>query len=348
MPLCNVQPISESTSLVKTHETYTTFDSAISDEVYVVVAGKSGHGKSTALNNIFSLDFEARIAATSVTKVFTVKKAGKNGVQLTVIDTPGFAALDINGQEVADAAAMMDSTIIRGYTLLYCISISPSNRLSQEDANVIDCLHSTLGKVMWDKGIILFTNADTVRSDEFEDQSKTQKYIDHIKERAVQLSSLLKDKGFKGDIKTIFEYSEMSEGDVVAIPVGKNPDNEFDILPGIVQQNDDWTNEVIGKILIKTKDQRRKKAILTLKYGAASTGTTAAFTVGGAVLGCGIGATAGVILGPLGVGVGAGTGAAIGAGVGAATGTVVSTTTVHIKRKKRNKAREKLLPKVLQ
>ena len=158
-------------------------ETASKDEPRLIVAGKPGNGKSTALNNIFGLNLQAKAAIHSVTTKFELRKVEKHGICLTVFDTPGLGALDIDKEAVT--AAMTDSIIGTDFTLLYCLSVAPCSRLTEVDRAIIHSLHASLGKEVWDKCVILFTFSDTVRRDEFGSTDETENYKAYMKTMAV-------------------------------------------------------------------------------------------------------------------------------------------------------------------
>ena len=247
---------------------------AIADEVCIMVAGKPGSGKSTALNNIFGMDLKTNISSCSVTKEITTRRLTRNGVRLTVIDTPGLGAIDIDKKAVTDAMA----TTVCGmsYTLLYCLSVAPSSRLTEMDEIIIRNLHATLGKEVWDKCLVLFTFSDTAMLDEFSSDNQKEPYVKYTKEVANAFYSILKGCGSDiSKVSVVFDYESNSifdrtdcEGEIMAIPVGKSVDrmNEPDILPDIIARSEPWTDLVFVEIMMKTREEQRK-AFVVLKYG---------------------------------------------------------------------------------
>lgn len=245
---------------------------AQTDEVYMIVAGKPGNGKSTALRNIFGVDFEAGLAPSSITKEVTTCKVNKEGIQLTVVDTPGLGALDINKEAVI--SEISDIIKDKSYTLLYCLSVAPNCRLTEIDEIIIGNLHQTLGDRVWDRCVILFTFSDTARCDEFRDQK--ERYKSYIKEVAAELTSIIQTHGSASStIRTVFECESNNvfdrkeqNNEIMAIPVGKNVDRirEVDMLPDVISQNESWADLVFVELMRKTEEEERRKFV-TLNYG---------------------------------------------------------------------------------
>ena len=283
----------------------------------IMIAGKPANGKSTALNNIFGLKLKTGVSACSVTQKIIGTDVVKNNHSLKIIDTPGLGALDIKREEIA---IVMGETIKNNdYTLIYCLSVSPCSRLTEEDKTIVSNLNEFLGKEVWQKCVILFTFSDTTWRDEFADNDDQEGYKYHLKVMATKFLSILKSFDQNAPpIKTIFEDRESS--DVVAFPVGKKTMSTKDILPGvIIEEGNDWTDLVFLEILKKTAEDKRK-SLIALKYGAAIAGSGASAVLVATLVGAGAGAAVGALGGPIGSIAAAGVGAAGGfiAGGGAA------------------------------
>lgn len=93
---------------------------------------KTGQGKSTALNNIFGLKFEADLSFASVTTAITIITVEINSVTMKIIDTPGLEASDITTEDVLANLKKQKIDQCR-VILLYCSSVGPNNKVSKED-----------------------------------------------------------------------------------------------------------------------------------------------------------------------------------------------------------------------
>lgn len=288
----------------------------------IIVAGKPRNGKSKALNNIFDLDFASEVSCKSVTQHVLKKTVKKKGRELQIIDTPGLGAIDIPTKditkEIKDAIEGID------YTLLYCLSVSPNSTLTEIDKTIVMNLHTSLGKVVWDKCVLLLTFSDNAikefmseeeerSEDALEDMSKnpSERYTEFLKEYAEQFQSLLKTCGAHvSKVKTIFEYEtqeareEQTWKEIVAVPVGKLRTDSDKILPGIkFKDQEDWTDIAFTEMMKKTKEERRE-LFLSFKYDHV-------FPIG--LGGLAVGAVIGTMFGPLGSIFGAGIGGAVSA-----------------------------------
>lgn len=302
--------------------------SAGTNPVVLMVTGKTGSGKSTALNNIFDLHFEARNSPTSVTQAVTGEDIEKNGVTLRIIDTPGLGAVNLKTEEIV--RKMDAATKDLDFTLLYCLSVKPSDTLTETDKIIVKNLQSGLGSRVWDKCVLLLTFSDVARCDEFSSQHQTEDYIAYLQGHVRAFHLLLQQCGAEvSGVKTIFEYDRQQQvrkqqesvGEIVAVPVKKSKSNEPNILPRI---NSDWTESAFIEIKKTSQLRKRKETNRTVTKGS----------VAGVVMGAGIGAVVGVFSNPLGLGMPIG--ACIGATVGVAVAYLISTCLDKSKRSQKD------------
>ena len=138
-------------------------------DIVIVVAGKSGTGKSTLINNFLALDgsraAEARLQPTSVTKEVKRYDGEVNGVLIRAIDMPGLhARRHTDDKEKEVVAALSHVTDGNADILIYCTSLT--QRLDTIDERNISTLIKAFGKKVWDNAILVLTHADSVLEDE--------------------------------------------------------------------------------------------------------------------------------------------------------------------------------------
>ena len=302
----------------------------------IMVAGRARNGKSTALNNIFGLDLVAKASAKSVTQIVStsevtkkITKPNENNelqeeeVTLQVIDTPGLGVTDIKKEDILKDMKKITQGV--DYTLMYCFSVAPNSIIYETDKVIVENLHRSLGKDIWNKCVLLFTFSDYARQ-EFEDSK--EEYIEYIKSHAREFEELLQSIGSDApSVKTVFDYEspenleqEENPSGIIAIPVNKKTKDSKSILPGMLKNGQDWTDLVFVELMKKTAEEDRVP-FFYFRYPNLFLGAGA--TSAGAAIGAGAGAVVGVLGGPVGIAAGAGIGALLGgAGAGVAGFTI--------------------------
>ena len=219
----------------------------------IMVAGQPRFGKSTALSNIFGLDFVAEARPTSVTQVVgdrhvtkEIHTAQKNGpdlvekITLRVIDTHGLGALDIPQERIIKEMTEMVKS--DNYTLLHCFNVAQNNCVTEVDMSILRNLHAAFGAGIWSKSVILFTFRDFALTEfDYADQ-----YRDYINAHAEVFEKMLKEFGCSNPprIRTIFQYSLASDEtestpEIVAIPTRGTVKRSDEILLGTLKDGDD-------------------------------------------------------------------------------------------------------------
>ena len=230
-----------------------------SSELTVIVAGRSRCGKTTLLNNVFGLSLTAKACVESVTTRVCEVKVIKNGVKVTVIDTPGLTALDISWDDYARQVNSLKS-INNGFIFLYCLSVSPNTSITEVEIAAVKKLPSLYGKHIWEMFCLILTFSDHAR----EENELEEDYIACMKYHTKKFQTILKESGVKyKDIKTIFDkQSRPRFTGPVAIPVQRKTDRGQAILPGIFG-NDDWTEVVFTEIQQRSKPSKSSTLLET-------------------------------------------------------------------------------------
>ena len=244
-------------------------------KVTVMVAGKPRMGKSTVFNNLFGLNLRAAPGASSVTTTVLDETISQNGVEVRYIDTPGVRAVDVCSENVLQD---ISATIGRGdnsFTLLYCVSAYSG--FTEDDVKIVNKLNKRFGANIWKRCILVLTNCDIIRSQNFDTEKEDDRYKICLKAFAGMFAEILKKSKINAPpVKVIFEVrgkSDISAGSdggagvgaspdgitmadtIVAVPVAKSKKAGKDpnILPGIkIAGNLNWSDFVFMEILKKS------------------------------------------------------------------------------------------------
>ena len=138
-------------------------------DIVVVVAGKSGTGKSTLINNFLALEgsnaAKTRLQPTSVTEEVKRYDGEVNGVLVRAVDMPGLHARDDSEDTESEVvAALTHHTDGKADILIYCMSLI--QRVDFIDEGNIATLNKAFGEKIWDNSILVLTHADSVLDDE--------------------------------------------------------------------------------------------------------------------------------------------------------------------------------------
>ena len=118
----------------------------------VMIAGRRGSGRRTALSNIFHLKLDALASALSVTRVINAfevikkvprKMGNTSDVIIQIVDTTGLECVDNCRGKYLDELKRVINRV--NFTLLYCFSIAPNNLLLEIDKTTFTNLHHAFG-----------------------------------------------------------------------------------------------------------------------------------------------------------------------------------------------------------
>ena len=304
----------------------------IASEIKVVVAGKSGAGKSELTNNLLKKNKVIEPSPKSITNKLKLQHTSRNGVKIYIIDTPG---LKMDAKEKKKQLKEL-SEFTKGSAdlLVYCIPVGPSNKFSDDNLSIMKTLQSTFGVRVWDNCVVVFTFSNLawnkIHADHDQEDDANAKYKAYIQTYA---------KEFEEELKKL-KVPNVNVGTVFDLPSPPRANNGINIIPGVpagykaddrvlvdLITDESWTETVFLEMLEKCNG-KHKMALLQYYYGRelvmkafrSRYGVVLMGSSGGGALIVGA-ATVGSI-----VGLGAGpVGMVIGGTIGAAVGIVAST-----------------------
>ena len=265
-------------------------------EVTVLIAGKSGAGKSQLFKNLLNEDAEDSAQVQETGSIM------EDGLRINLIDFPS----------LTDSFKL--SSEVKFDILLFCIPIRPGSRFLDGNPLAMKWLHDH-NKDIWKRCILIFTFSDRawdhISSSNPEDPQ--QVYSDHVDKCAAL---------FQAEMKGNIPVFSWGAGDniydrILAIPTGFSLDDP--VLPGTKSCSKTWREEIFLEISRKYKENRppmilRPSNVKAILKGAVIGGVVAGVAVGGPI--------GGVVGGVVGVVVGGGAATAVGAGIGAFAGSM--------------------------
>ena len=290
-------------------------ESAKGRPMTLVTAGQAGAGKSTLVTNLLRLmegDAEAPVgghSAESGTKLVKYHNNCINGINISIIDTPGLAGASDDDQ-VQVLAQLSEKTKGKADMLLYCASISPSSKLGELDRSIVKLLTTAFTPRIWERAILVLTFADYVKERNQKNKTKNPTVQQVMRNYAETFEKILADHKILMTVMPVLR----SEGikprptkQIAAVPAGEIPDEE--ILPGMK-----WNMCVYEEVLKKCKFDAMPAILKVLEVSSGK--------LQGALIGAAAGAGAG---GAIGFAAG-GIGAILGAIGGAIGGALVTST----------------------
>ena len=194
-------------------------------QITLVTAGRSGAGKSILIGNMLQLKGDAapksQHHSTSTSTEVKLYKKSVNGIEVRIIDTPGFAATDVSEAKII--AELQAESEGKADMLLYCISILPDSKIDEQDDKIMKTLKMAFGPDIWSHAILVLTFAN---------------YVIHDLEEGTTLSCLVSDYAttFQSKLQNICpSFSVVSIFScnqdevrrdpkiIIALPAGRNP-----------------------------------------------------------------------------------------------------------------------------
>ncbi|KAA0706571.1 Interferon-induced very large GTPase 1 [Triplophysa tibetana] len=141
----------------------------VSDDVRIVLLGKTGAGKSAALNTILGRKaFLTDISHKSVTKECQRERTEVNSRYITVIDTPGLFNTELSHEEIRTEMINCLSMSLPG-PHVFILVLSLAQRFTKEETESVKIIQETFGENSLMYTMVLFTRGEDLKDKTIEE-----------------------------------------------------------------------------------------------------------------------------------------------------------------------------------
>lgn len=215
--------------------------------IRIMVSGKTGAGKSSLLNYVFGTNFaEGADRSVRMTEKVTQKIIHKNGIDITVFDTPGFQ--DSTGKEKEYLEAMKRECQEIDL-FIFCVSVLSTRSELGESASALQLITTHFHEDIWKNCIVALTFSNIVAKRQqakcTPDLTPEQRYLAVIEEWKMKFKQALLAK-IHEDVVT----------QITIHPTGHPKQRNG--LPG----QEDWISATWAKCLKSAKPPAKKLLII--------------------------------------------------------------------------------------
>jgi GTPase SAR1 family protein len=240
-------------------------DSSSISKVSIVLAGKSGAGKTTLMKTLFDVEKDDTkiLSADHLTTEHSTSTFSRHGITIEVTDTIGL--VEREEERRRELRRLAEHTEGKADVMVYCLSVDPAVKFNYANPGIMRSLQALFGRRIWTQCIVAltFSNAAWDRVKKLMKKKKKNDgeiistYKKHLEEYVSMFSKELEKLGVDATVKPIFgnrhEPTDSSQPTILAIPVGEDPDDE--VLPDLRPLKiTDLIGHFMGKIFRLSKD----------------------------------------------------------------------------------------------